>query len=124
GNRLLPGAGDAELAGGHRGRGQVEYERRVTAGRRRERARIGGELRLAAEGGHHRHVGRVGRGQAEHAVLERHHGVVGGGAEVPRVAHGDDADAERARLVDGQPHGQRGDVVAEALGAVVERRGG
>src|SRR5439155_22443342 len=80
GNRLLPAARDAELAGGHRGRRHVEYERRVTAGRRRERDRIGGELRLAAEGGHHRDVRRVGRGQAEHAVRERHHRVVGGGA--------------------------------------------
>src|SRR5439155_667645 len=39
GNRLLPAARDAELAGGHRGRRHVEYERRVTAGRRRARDR-------------------------------------------------------------------------------------
>ena len=50
-------------------------------------------------------VGRtLGHANADHVVLQSHHGVVDGHAEMTGVAHGDHADTDVPGLFDGQLH--------------------
>ena len=89
-----------DRAVGHdRGR-DVEHQRRLLAGRDRDRQRIGAEQRLGAAG--ERHVVGVGdrRIDADHVGLERQRGVDAGGAGMVRHAHADPGDAGFARDFD------------------------
>ena len=98
----------------------VEDERRLVAGRRRDRDRVGAERRSDAAGLSGLWVG-VGHRDADHAARRCHARVVGGDAEVARVGHRDDPGAGLFGLADRDLHrpGRHDD--AHAAVAVVER---
>jgi hypothetical protein len=98
--------GQPDLVARDRRGGRVEEHRRLLAGGRGDGDRVGAEHGLGGEGGNHCQAG-AGEADADHVLLGGPHGVVADGAEVPAVAHGHDADADAARLVDGQPHRPR-----------------
>ena len=106
---------------GHdRGR-DVEHQRRLLAGRNRDRQRIGAEQRLGAAG--ERHVVGIGhrRIDADHVGLERQRGIDAGGPRVARHEAADPGDAALARQLDGGFGGARHHQMAHAVVAVDQR---
>ena len=115
--------GQPDLVAGDRGGGGVEEHRRLTPRGRGDGDRVGAEQRLGRERGHDAQPG-AGEADADHVLLGGLHREVADGAEVAGVVHGDHADADGARLLDGQPHRLRSDDDAEPPLAVDHRGGG
>ena len=119
--RLVLQAVVLDGAVGHDRGGDVEHQRRLFAGRHRDRQRIGAEQIFGAAG--ERHVVGVGdRGiEPDHVGMKRQRGIDAGGAGVVRHAQADPGDAAVARQRDGGLGRARHHQMAHAVVAVDQR---
>ena len=102
----------------------VEHDRRLLAGRDRDRDRIGAKQRLGTAPGRHEVGGRDRAVDADHAVLERDGGVGRAGARMVGAPHADPGDAGLARNLDGEIGGVGHHQMAHAIVAVDEGSSG